>query len=979
MTAVGELVLVLGLLVSAHCEVRARDPEVEEEEGELGGRGGGVFPPHPRTSETTPLGETGNNPARYGYKLSTRPIYRQQQKIVTSLLWRCCPGHGGHNCEDTVSGPRQDSESSTLIGRSEAGTAEVKAPVVHTRPQQRGGDLNHEQNDHQVPDSTLYDASYPSNQDNDTQPTTGPGHAHNRHHTSYQATNTHNHDRHPHHLDRDHPQQEHRTHGHQMPDDLSALIPLIVPYMMDQVWSQLQPVMERFNHSLEHLSQRVGDLAHDVAQLKSSQLGAGHQMTLQEERGDGVEERLDARLDEVIQNIGEVKRQVEAQQTELEKRLHSQHVMLHYNLTSFKADIDVKLKRQQKMLQVSLQAMNATLTELKLEQWQTAEDEREQDDLHPPTNPPHQLLPPTDASELWKAINELDNTVVNNTVKVTVLMEDAAVTSYTVQQLSWHIKELEKQINDTARRSQVLFMETGLEVEDAKVKVLNHVNELAGNLSQQVKRLDDVEEDMDCLWTIPNACKNNSRIECNCESLQAAVASLQRDVANVTELANENRLALDENSRGGHWGASSDWEPAVKALQLGLHREQTRIRTLDLGLTHLNASVSGLKHAERQQDAKIKVLDTTFNILLQDASRHSRVLKMLLGDEVIDFLKMISLRQKEREDEEDEEEEADFISVQALKEELRNLQEQLRGHEHSIIMLKQGQTGGREEVPSADQPPSWLPGDPRRGGNNGLPARERQMLFHPGDGGDLWNLERKVEEVERRLAQLEEKPCSCPNVSHVDATVLNELIWLKKGLEQHLGVFKNVFSNADVLVRSNATLELDKLWQLLKKKEKKNQGGRREVSERGGKRRSRRESPGEPVPDGLSERAPLFVAQPLRSVSGAVVFEPAFTQGQFYSGSTFTVPVDGIYLFVLTLHLRPGPAHVVLRSTGEEEERGGAWVPLQRQEGSEEGLASGVSLLLLREGQQLRLELRGGEWAESEDDLFACLLLYPTT
>ncbi|XP_031608959.1 multimerin-2a [Oreochromis aureus] len=1028
MTAVGELVLVLGLLVSAHCEVRARDPEVEEEEGELGGRGGGVFPPHPRTSETTPLGETGNNPARYGnwcpfvhnhvqtmavkcgtekytiksqspcpsgtpdchltmYKLSTRPIYRQQQKIVTSLLWRCCPGHGGHNCEDTVSGPRQDSESSTLIGRSGAGTAEVKAPVVHTRPQQRGGDLNHEQNDHQVPDSTLYDASYPSNQDNDTQPTTGPGHAHNRHHTSYQATNTHNHDRHPHHLDRDHPQQEHRTHGHQMPDDLSAaplpypsaLIPLIVPYMMDQVWSQLQPVMERFNHSLEHLSQRVGDLAHDVAQLKSSQLGAGHQMTLQEERGDGVEERLDARLDEMIQNIGEVKRQVEAQQTELEKRLHSQHVMLHYNLTSFKADIDVKLKRQQKMLQVSLQAMNATLTELKLEQWQTAEDEREQDDLHLPTNPPHQLLPPTDASELWEAINELENTVVNNTVKVTVLMEDAAVTSYTVQQLSWHIKELEKQINDTARRSQVLFMETGLEVEDAKVKVLNHVNELAGNLSQQVKRLDDVEEDMDCLWTIPNACKNNSRIECNCESLQAAVASLQRDVANVTELANENRLALDENSRGGHWGASSDWEPAVKALQLGLHREQTRIRTLDLGLTHLNASVSGLKHAERQQDAKIKMLDTTFNILLQDASRHSRVLKMLLGDEVIDFLKMISLRQKEREDEEDEEEEADFISVQALKEELRNLQEQLRGHEHSIIMLKQGQTGGREEVPSADQPPSWLPGDPRRGGNNGLPARERQMLFHPGDGGDLWNLERKVEEVERRLAQLEEKPCSCPNVSHVDATVLNELIWLKKGLEQHLGVFKNVFSNADVLVRSNATLELDKLWQLLKKKEKKNQGGRREVSERGGKRRSRRESPGEPVPDGLSERALLFVAQPLRSVSGAVVFEPALTQGQFYSGSTFTVPVDGIYLFVLTLHLRPGPAHVVLRSTGEEEERGGAWVPLQRQEGSEEGLASGVSLLLLREGQQLRLELRGGEWAESEDDLFACLLLYPTT
>lgn len=71
MTAVGELVLVLGLLVSARCEVRARDPEVEEEEEEeLGGRGGagggGGFPPHPGATETPLLGERGSYPARTG-------------------------------------------------------------------------------------------------------------------------------------------------------------------------------------------------------------------------------------------------------------------------------------------------------------------------------------------------------------------------------------------------------------------------------------------------------------------------------------------------------------------------------------------------------------------------------------------------------------------------------------------------------------------------------------------------------------------------------------------------------------------------------------------------------------------------------------------------------------------------------------------------------------------------------------------------
>lgn len=135
------------------------------------------------------------------------------------------------------------------------------------------------------------------------------------------------------------------------PDDLGAaplpypdaLIPLLVPYMMDRVWSQLQPLMEGFNRSLEHLSRQVGDLARDVAQLKSSQLGEGDQ-----ERDEEAEDE-DARLDEVSRSIGEVRRQVETQQSEMEQQLHTQNVML----TSFRTDMDMKLKRQQKTLQVS--------------------------------------------------------------------------------------------------------------------------------------------------------------------------------------------------------------------------------------------------------------------------------------------------------------------------------------------------------------------------------------------------------------------------------------------------------------------------------------------------------------------------------------------------------------------------------------------------------------------------------------------------
>lgn len=76
MAAVGELALLLSLLVSAHCEVRPRDPDVEEEElgGPLSGGeggGGGAFLPHlerfqPGVTETPLLWERRNYPARSG-------------------------------------------------------------------------------------------------------------------------------------------------------------------------------------------------------------------------------------------------------------------------------------------------------------------------------------------------------------------------------------------------------------------------------------------------------------------------------------------------------------------------------------------------------------------------------------------------------------------------------------------------------------------------------------------------------------------------------------------------------------------------------------------------------------------------------------------------------------------------------------------------------------------------------------------------
>lgn len=169
-------------------------------------------------------------------------------------------------------------------------------------------------------------------------------------------------------------------------------------------------------------------------------------------------------------------------------------------------------------------------------------------------------------------------------------------------------------------------------------------------------------------------------------------------------------------------------------------------------------------------------------------------------------------------------------------------------------------TGTREEVPPADQPSSssfslstdgWLGDKSRaRGRVSGV---ERQHLLqagrepeHRADGGDSWNLEEKVEELKLKVLWLEQRQSNTSaergaTPSGVEAKLQAELTWLKKGLEEHLRMFKNVFSNADLLEKTQATLELDKLWSLMKTKDgkKKKKKNNNNNNKRGGGGRKR--------------------------------------------------------------------------------------------------------------------------------------------
>lgn len=133
---------------------------------------------------------------------------------------------------------------------------------------------------------------------------------------------------------------------------------------MQMVMVQLQPLLDGFNHSLEHLSRHVAELARNKDQMKSRQQGVELQVTpldssardevvqVVEKEKEKETENQHASLEQVLEQVMDSHWQMKNQRTQVENSLHSQHVMLHYNLTSFKTDVDAKLKRHHKMLQV---------------------------------------------------------------------------------------------------------------------------------------------------------------------------------------------------------------------------------------------------------------------------------------------------------------------------------------------------------------------------------------------------------------------------------------------------------------------------------------------------------------------------------------------------------------------------------------------------------------------------------------------------
>lgn len=427
-----------------------------------------------------------------------------------------------------------------------------------------------------------------------------------------------------------------------------------------------------------------------------------------------------------------------------------------------------------------------------------------------------------ESTAVWEAITRLDNKVVNNTVRLSGLIEGHEQVTVSIKDLQNGQTDLDKKIVQTGLNSQVQFMETGLEVEAAKVTVLDCINELNSNISVLQSTLQEMETDVDYLYTEYYKNISSASGDCDCIALGASVMQLEKAVANVKEIANENKLVREREAQ--EMLHSLAWIPTVEDLKLGLQNvqkslafEQEKSRMLHHNVMQLQAShldsqqdIETLQEHNRTKVEKIQQLHSIFKTLLEDTVRHSELLEFLLGEEVLVFMAW-SLEEKRR------------FSIPELRESIRDMQEQINGHSRSLASMLNSAT---PQVTAADEPSvlsDWASeGIKRRRGDD----LSEELPEYSDD--DFWTLEKMVKELGADIKQLEEHRCpSCCNCSKTAATggvevkLQSEVDTLRKDLETHLGVFNSIFSNAEGLTGSEVSVDLNKLSALMKRKEAK--------------------------------------------------------------------------------------------------------------------------------------------------------------
>uniref|UniRef100_A0A8C2EUV5 Multimerin 2b n=1 Tax=Cyprinus carpio TaxID=7962 RepID=A0A8C2EUV5_CYPCA len=849
------------------------------------------------------------------YRQSSRPVYKQKQIALSSIHWMCCPGYGGHNC----------------LEKGNIASKYDEFQCHFTQIRKETGQRSSVKNKLKMSWKDWLVINIPGTREGI--PTSQP-----------------------------------------LPF-LDSSILLSMHQLMSTMMSQLQPVLESFNQTLTHLSSEVEALSQDLQQLRMEQ-----EEHMSMTRGEDHSRPIEQRIEYSHLQISQMKTQLDAQKDQFERAFQVQQELLKHNLTKLKEEMDDQISQSQDA-QVNLQSLTELVEEVRLGQKKLEGAlQRERAEFVNPSGGK-----PTQESGVWEAITRLDEKAQSNSVKLSSLSETSKESNEAVWALQKDLLDLEQSLEKVKQRTEVHFAETGLEVEATRVRVLNSVGELTANLSAHEGQLREIELDLDNIYQ--QLQKNDSAAAeqaCSCKSIGSSLARLELELANVTQLAKQNQLALEETDlERNQVTEMEDLHHGLLSIKESLAFEQGRSRSLQDSMSQLQASlldsqqeIQGLRQRDKDKSNEIQGLSATFSSLLNDAIRHSDVLEVLLGEEVLEFTRWSHNQKKE-------------LSIPDLLQKMDVMQQKIETHDKILVSLRRKHPD-RDEM-NSDDPVAYLEGT---GTNNQVRGSETYQSSLPDTStgeedvdysvSDFWSLGKEVEQLAGRIAMLEERCGNCtvpPGGSVVELQA--DIASLRQNLEDHLRMFQKLFSNTEELINSTRNLNLDEVWRLVRKKEGKRRRGslkqedQIKKEEKTSSERSKRYSEREHA--WLPHSPVMFITTldyrrgpkgELTSKNVAVNYGGTFN----LTSGVFQAPETGFYLFLVTLNFERGLSLAVLKRSG---------VPvasLRQEQGEKMGPVSRASLLELRQGETVTLELMHGSLRKAQpgDNTLSGLLLFIT-
>ncbi|TRZ00399.1 hypothetical protein DNTS_035688 [Danionella cerebrum] len=659
------------------------------------------------------------------HRLSTRPMYKQKQMVLSALLWKCCPGYGGHNCLEKGAPLETDvMEDETWTDKS----PEEAAIQESSQKQSLTGTLEKIAVSQPLP-------------------------------------------------------------------FLDSSILLGMHQLMSTMMSQIQPVLESFNQTLGNLSSKVEALSLDLQQLKKDQ---EHNRTIS--RGEDDSGPLREKLKDGNLQISHMKTQLDAHKEQTARAFQRQQELLMHNLTKIKEAFDNHANQSQEA-EVNLRSLNVAVEEVRHAQKKLEETMQ----IERPVFVGMKESQPTQMSKVWDAITRIDEQTQSDSTQLRRLSEGSDGSARLIQDLQTNILKLGQSLEEVKQRNEVFYVETGLEVEATRVKVLNSLDDLTANLSAHEGQLREIDLDLDNIFILLQ--RNDSGFgeqTCNCKSITSSLLVLEHEVANLTQLARQYSFELEEvNLERTRAMEIEDLHQGLLILKESLAFEQGKSRSLQDSVYQLQDTllesqqeIQGLREQGDEVSAEIRGLSATFSSLLNDAVRHSEVLEVLLGEEVLEFTRWSDSQKTE-------------LSIPDLLHRVQLMHQKIEAHDRSLTSLWRIQSVKNDM--NSDDPVVFSVESTTK--SQEINTEEEDVDYSISD---FWSLGKEVEQLAGRITVLEEhcNNCTAPPGGPV-VELQTDIASLRQNLEDHLRMFQNIFTNTQELVTSSRSLNLDDLWKLL--------------------------------------------------------------------------------------------------------------------------------------------------------------------